>query len=159
MKSYSEEIIINSPLEVVSDLFAAIEHYPEWQPDLKDYQTFSGLPLQDGAKTRMVYREGKHDDVKMVETIIENKLPHFIKIKYSTDGVISYQTHSFEALNATSAKYRVDTEYDLDGLMKVLSIFTPNHFKNQTRDFMEAFKIFAENKTQGAITGSTPAHD
>lgn len=145
MKSYSEEITIDKPLPEVVRLFTAIEYFPEWQPDLQEYQTFRGTPLEEGAKTRLVYREAKNDTVKMVETILENNLPSNIKFKHSTDGVISYQNHIFSETE-DGTLYRVDSEYDVDGLMKILNILSPNHFPKQTRRFMESFKEFAEKQ-------------
>lgn len=145
MKSYSEEITIEKPRSEVTRLFVAIDQFMKWQPDLTDYQTFQGNPLEEGAKSRLVYREGRGDNIKMVETILENNLPENLKFRHSTDGVVNYQNHIFEDKGDTTL-YRVDSEYDLDGLMKVMNIFTPNHFPKQTRKFMESFKEFVEKQ-------------
>ena len=144
MKQYTEEIAIQKPLEEVTRLFAAIEHFPDWQPDLKDYITFRGDPMQDGARSRLMFSEGKHDNIKMVETVVENRLPEFIKLNYSTDGVLSHQTHSF-VQNSDGTIYSVHNEYDLEGWMRVMGFLNPGHFKHQTRAFMEAFKKFVES--------------
>lgn len=146
MNSYSEEITIERPVQEVVDLFAAIEHYPDWQPDLQDYVTFSGKPLQEGAKSRMVFRENSHDNVKMVEEILENRLPGMLRVKYATDGIISYQTHIFRPANEGATLYRIETENDLEGLMKVMGVLNPSHFKKQTLKFMESFKEFVESR-------------
>lgn len=144
MKSFSEEITIYKSQSEVIALITAIEHYPKWQPDLIDYQTFSGVPLEAGAKTRLVYREGKNDNIKLVETVVENNLPHSLKFKHSTEGVISFHNHIFTATEPGQTLYRMECEYDFDGLMKVMSIFTASHFKKQVQKFMESFKAFVE---------------
>ena len=145
MKTFSEEITIAKPRKKVIELITSIEHYPNWQPELKDYQTFKGVPLEEGAKSKLVYSEKKHENIKLVETVLENKLPGNLKFKHSTEGVISYHNHIFID-QGDSTLYRMECEYDFDGLMKVLSIFTPNHFKKQVLNFMESFKAFAEGK-------------
>lgn len=146
MKSYSIEMTINRPAEETGNLFGAIDRYPEWQPDLNDYKTFEGEPGQSGAKSRLVFKDGKNDNVKMVEHIKENNLPHSFKVRYSTDGVTSYQTHTFKDDGAGGTLYHTDNEIDLDGLMKVMNIFSPKHFEKRTREFMESFKEFAESR-------------
>ncbi len=146
MKSYSTEITINKPLHEVTRLFTAIEHYPDWQPNLDEYNTFEGAPTQTGAKSKIVYKEGRNDDVKMVETVLQNDLPEMYRVKISTDGVISYQDHSFIQEGENQTSYRIETRYDLDGLMTLMNILNPNHFKKQTEEFMDSFKKFAESR-------------
>ncbi len=143
MKSFTEEITIAKPRHEVIEIIQSIEHYPEWQPELKDYQTFKGMPLEEGAKTRLVYSEGRHENVKLVETVVENNLPDNLKFRHSTEGVLSYHNHIFID-NGDSTLYKMECEYDFDGLMQVLSIFTPNHFKKQVIKFMESLKNYAE---------------
>lgn len=145
MKNFTEEITINKPRNEVMELITAIEHYPKWQPDLVEYNTFKGIPLEPGAKTRLVYSEGRNDNIKLVETVVENNLPRNIKFKHSTEGVISFHNHIFSE-KEDSTIYRMECDYAFDGLMKVLSIFTAGHFKKQIRKFMESFKIFAESR-------------
>lgn len=151
MKKYSNEITIARPVEEVCKYFTDIQYFTNWQPDLLDYNTFEGKPCEAGAKSRVVYREGKNDDVKMVETVLENNLPDNYKVKYSTDGVISHQIHHFEEAEDGSTYYRIDTEQDFEGLVKVLNIFSPDHFKHQTQRFMESFKNFVENTRAEAV--------
>ncbi len=145
MKTFTEEILIAKPRKELIELITTIEHYPKWQPDLVDYNTFKGVPLEPGAKTRLVYREGRNDNIKLVETVVENNLPENLKFKHATAGIISYHNHIFED-NGESTLYTMECDYDFDGLMKVLSIFTASHFKSQVKKFMESFKAFAESK-------------
>ncbi len=145
MKKFFEEITIDKPRTELVKLISTIEHYPKWQPDLVEYNTFKGVPLTAGAKTKLVYREGRNDNIKLVETVVENNLPDNIKFKHSTEGIISYHNHIFID-NGDTTTYRMECEYDFDGLMKVLSIFTAGHFQTQVKKFMESFKTFAESQ-------------
>lgn len=146
MTTYSNELVIDRPLNEVVKLFQDTDKFTEWQPDLIEYDTYEGDPCCAGSKSRLRYKSSKHDDIKMVETVLESNLPEKYKVKYDTDGVQTYQNNHFEEGPSGKTIYRMDSEYDTEGLMKIMDHVNPSYFKKQTDEFMNSFKEYAEKK-------------
>ncbi len=144
MKKYTHEAIINRPIEEVIELFIKPEYFTDWQPDLKDYEVYEGQPCTTGAKARLRYATNDGDSILLREIVQENGLPQFYKVRYDTDGVHLYQTNWFEDAGGGKTLYRVENQFNTEGLMTVVSWFQPNHFKKQGEKLVESFKEYAE---------------
>lgn len=146
MTEYTKEIVIEKPMHEVVQLFGHHRNFTEWQPDLVEYDTFEGDPCCEGAKSRLKYKKGSGDFVKMVETVEKSNLPEEYKVKYDTDGVNTYQSHHFEAVTDHKTLYRLHAKYETDGLMKVAKALHLDHFEKDTENFVKSFKQYAEKK-------------
>lgn len=146
MTEYTKEAVIEKPMHEVVQLFGDHRNFTEWQPELVAYDTFEGDPCCEGARSRLKYDKGRGGSVKMVEKVLKSDLPEEYRVEYDTDGVKNYQTHHFEAINEDKTMYRVKSEYDTDGLMKIASKLNLDHFEKDTENFVQSFKHYAEKK-------------
>ena len=55
---YSNEVIINLPLNRVMELFDSEENLFKWQPELISFEHFSGEKGEVGAKSKLKYKNG-----------------------------------------------------------------------------------------------------
>lgn len=147
MKEYSHEVIINRPIDEVITLFTKPEHFTKWQPNLSEYEVYEGDPCctESKARIRMEFKRG--DDLKMVETVVENNLPENYEVRYNSEGINIKQFNHFEEAGGGKTLYRVSQQYNTDGLMKLVKLFKPNYFEKQSERFVKAFKDYAERQS------------
>ena len=74
MKAYTVAIEIDLPRDRVIELFDNPDNLFKWQTGLQSFDHLSGEPGQPGAKSKFVYRSGKHT-IELIETVTERKLP------------------------------------------------------------------------------------
>ena len=72
MRPYTVEIEIELPRDKVIELFNSSENLFKWQTGLQSFEHVSGEPGQDGAKSKLVYINGKHH-IELIETVTENE--------------------------------------------------------------------------------------
>lgn len=71
---YTNEVIINAPVNRVIELFDNADNMKEWQPGLVSFEHLSGTPGQVGAKSKLKYKMGNRE-IEMIETITVKNLP------------------------------------------------------------------------------------
>jgi hypothetical protein len=143
---YSNEILINLPMNRVIELFDNPQNMLHWQPNLVSFEHLSGTPGQPGAKAKLTYKRGKQRN-EMIETVTVRDLPKEFSGTYELKGTICNVKNSFEAIDANTTKYSSDTEFILNGfVMKAIGFLMPGAFKKQTQQYMVYFKTFAEKQ-------------
>lgn len=141
---YTVEITIDLPRKRVVELFNNPDNMPKWMNGLESFEHISGEPGQPGAKSRLVFNEGKRV-IEMVETIHTNNLPEEMTGSYETNGVVNNMVVQFKELDENSTKYIAYQEFIFSGLfMKLMGLLMPGAFKKQSMKYMESFKKFAE---------------
>ncbi len=141
---YSNEVIINLPIQKVVELFDNPNNLKYWQPGLQSFEHLSGETGKPGAKSRLKYKMGKRD-VEMIETITVRNLPHEFSGTYEMKGVFNEIKNKFVAVDANTTKYIAESEFKMSGFMKIIGWLMPGAFKKQSQKFLDDFKTFAEN--------------
>jgi carbon monoxide dehydrogenase subunit G len=72
---FTQEIIIDKPIDIVVGLFDNPEHMDKWMEGLISFQNISGQQGQPGAKSKLRFKMGNRE-IEMIETIIVRNLPH-----------------------------------------------------------------------------------
>ena len=142
---YSVSVEIDQPIDTVVSLFNSAENLYEWQEGLKSLEHLGGKPGEPGAQTRMHFKLGKREIV-LVETIVENNLPHSFIANYDAGTVKSTSSVRFEKISENLTRYTTDEEFHFKGFMKLMGWLMPGAFKKQTLKNLTAFKNFAESK-------------
>ena len=142
---FSNEIIINLPVERVTKLFDNPDYLKEWQPGLISFENISGEPGRPGAKSKLKYKMGNRE-IEMIETVIENNLPQEFTGTYQAKGVYNEVRNHFIPLDENHTRYISECEFKFSGFMKIMAFLMPGAFKKQSYKFMEQFKIFAEGE-------------
>ena len=141
---YSNEVVINLPLEKVITLFDSEENLFKWQPELLSLEHLSGEKGKAGSKTTMKYKMGKRE-IDMIETITLNDLPREFTAIYEAKGVWNEMKNVFEEIDAKSTLWRSDSYFKFSGFMKLMGFFMPGAFKKQSQQALDRFKAFAES--------------
>ncbi len=142
---YSVELDINLPVEKVISLFDNTENMYKWMEGLQSFEALEGTPGEVGAKSRMVFLEGKRE-IEMVETITVKNLPDEFTATYEAKGLYNIVENHFVAKGEHQTQYITVQDFQFTGFMKLMAVFMPGAFKKQSMKHMEAFKIFAENE-------------
>ena len=140
---YSNEVIINLPLNRVMELFDSEENLFKWQPELISFEHFSGEKGEVGAKSKLKYKMGKRE-VEMTETITVKDLPNEFSGTYEAKGVWNEVKNYFEAVDEHSTKWQSDCQFEFSGFMKLIAFFMPGTFRKQSQKYLDQFKAFAE---------------
>jgi len=143
---YSNEVIINLPLNRVMELFDSEENLFKWQPELISFEHLSGEKGAVGAKSKLRYKMGKRE-VEMTETITVKNLPKEFTGTYEAKGVWNEVKNYFEALDAHSTRWYSDCHFEFSGFMKLIAFFMPGTFKKQSQKYLDQFKAFAEGES------------
>lgn len=140
---YTNEIIIDAPIEKVVKLFEDPKNIKEWQPGFISMEVISGSPGKEGSKTKMRYKMGKRD-VEMIETITVNNLPKEFSGTYEAKGVFNLVNNYFEELPDGKTKYWSISEFQFKGFMKLIGFLFPGAFKKESQKYLVQFKEFVE---------------
>lgn len=140
---YTNETIINKPLDLVIKLFDNAENMKKWQPDLQSYELLEGNSGQIGAKMKLVYKIGKRT-MEMVETITSKNHPDEFGGYYEMNGAKNIVLNRFIDLGNGTTKWISESEFILSGFMKIMGWIMPGTFKKQSQAIMDRFKAFAE---------------
>ena len=81
---YTTEIEIYAPIEKVAALLADHSQMKYWIKELQSYEPISGVPQQEGTKTRMKIKAGK--EIELTETITKVEFPHRFTARYEMNG-------------------------------------------------------------------------
>lgn len=141
---YSNQVIINKPIQTVIELFDSVENLKEWQPGLISFDHISGVAGQEGAKSRLKYKMGKRE-IEMIETITRKNLPQEFSGTYEAKNVWNEVKNFFEEKNEGQTLMRSESEFRFTGIMKLFGWIMPGAFKKESQKFLEQFRQFVEN--------------
>ena len=141
---YSTEVIINLPRSRVIELFDNTENIYKWQQGLKSFETISGNPGQEGARSSMVY-ESRKGDLNMTETITKRNFPDEFHTIYESRGVYNEMYNYFSEVETNKTIWRTESVFKFRGFMALMAPFMKTAFSSNTLLNMEHFKTFAEN--------------
>ena len=103
MKPYTLQVDINLPRDRVIELFDDPDNLAKWQTGLQSFEHLSGEPGQPGAKSRMIYQNGKHR-IELIETVTERNLPDEFNGTYEWSGGSNTLRNRFIELGQTRPK-------------------------------------------------------
>ena len=153
MKPYTVSIEIDLPRDQVIKLFDNAENMVHWQTGLQSFEHLSGEPGQVGAKSKLVYLNGKHR-IELIETITSRNLPVEFNGTYEWDGGMNTLVNRFVEVTPNKTRWESDCSYQFKSLfLKAMGMVVPGTFKKQNMKFLENFKAFAE--TGASVTDRT----
>ena len=101
---YTQEIEIALPRSRVVELFDDPENLPKWQEGLQSFELVSGEAGQVGAKSRLVYKQGRRT-IELIETIIRRDLPDAFDGAYEARGVYNLSENRFTEIGPDRTKW------------------------------------------------------
>lgn len=142
---YTNEVLIEKPLDKVLELFDSEENLFKWQPELLSFEHLTGNKGEVGAKSRLKYKMGSRE-VEMIETITAKNLPDEFNGTYEAKGVWNEVKNSFIPMDEKTTKWVSESHFEFSGFMKIIAFLMPGSFKKQSQKYLDMFKAFAESQ-------------
>ena len=138
-------IIVNQPLDRVVELFANPKYLGEYQDGFVSKQLISGTQGQNGAVSKMLYKDGKRE-MELTETIVDNQLPEKFEANYHHKHMDNMMRCYFIPQGDHQTLYETEIEYTAfrGFLPKIMATLFPGMFKRQVQGWLDNFKAFAE---------------
>jgi hypothetical protein len=144
MEPYTVEMEIDLPREQVIELFDNPDNMYKWLKGLQSFELISGDPGQPGARSKMVYLNGKRQ-FEMTEIVTRNDLPDAMDGRYEWAGGQNTVHNRFVILGPDKTMWKSTCNYQCTSLlMKVIGAFFPGVFRKQSLSAMQSFKAFCE---------------
>ena len=142
---FNGSIDIKQSKEKVAEFFADPAYLKEYQEGFEKKELLQGEAGQNGAISKMYYRNGKYEMV-LTETIINNNLPDSFEALYHHKHMDNTMKCTFTELENGMTRYETDVEYTrIDWVMpRLIAILFPGMYKKPARRWMENFKSFVE---------------
>ena len=117
---YSEEIVIDSNIDKVIDLFDNPRNMKQYMYGFESYTVIKGNINEIGTVSEIkinFYDNGKKESkIIMIEEILSNNLPIEKKVQYTSNGILNIVTNRFEK--------SLITKLDLSIIRSLFSIHT-----------------------------------
>lgn len=145
MKPYTVVIEIALPRDRVIALFDDPDNLCKWQAGLQSFTHLSGQPGQPGARSKLVFRNGKQT-IELIETVTDRNLPDEFNGTYEWNGGKNTLRNRFLELGPNRTRWESTCEYQFTSwMLKLMGLFAPGMFRKQNRKFLENFKAFCEH--------------
>ena len=147
---YSEEIVINSNIEKVIDLFDNPYNMKQYMYGFESYTIVKGNINEIGtiSEININFNDNgkKESKIIMIEEILSNSLPTEKKLQYTSNGILNIVTNKFVKISENETKFINKQEFVFNTYMKLLFYFSKSSLKFQTRLYLNNFKDFVENQ-------------
>ena len=144
---YTLAVEIKKPIQEVIEKFDNSDNMFKWMPGLIAFEHLSGTSSEVGAKSKLVFENGKRK-VELIETITHKNLPHEFFGTYETKGVFNKIEVRFKEIDASTTLYESTQEFNFTGFMKLMSFIMPSSlFKKESMKYIDGFKKFAESNS------------
>ena len=120
-------------------------------PATKEIILISGEEKKEGAKYKIIISAAK-ESVEIIGTLVDNNLPHKLKMIYEMPGIINTMEQKHEEIDDNKTLIINKQKFQFSGFMKIISFFEPEGFnieafQEQTNIYLRSFKNFAEKES------------
>ena len=147
---YSEEIVIDSNIDKVIDLFDNPRNMKQYMYGFESYTVIKGNINEIGTvseiKINFIDNGKKESKIIMIEEILSNNLPIEKKVQYTSNGILNIVTNRFEKISDNKTRFINNQEFVFNTYMKLLFYFSKSSLKYQTKLYLNNFKDFVENQ-------------
>lgn len=140
-------IEIEGNLESVAATWSNEAYFHHWQDGFQVKQVLSGRSGEVDCRSEIIYSQGK-SSMKLVETVLSNKLPHSFSASYEHRHMDNLLTTEFRAIDDNLTKLTYEVEYTaFRGVVpRLMAFFVPGVFKRQVQKWLVQFKKFVEEE-------------
>lgn len=142
---FTSSVDLNVPMDKAVSLYTNPLYFKEWQDGFISYEHISGTPRQAGAKSKIIYVNGKHK-IELIETIQIMNLPSEMAALYEHKHMVNTLITNFSELPDRKTRLTTSVGYTkFIGIMpKLMALVMPGMFKKQSQKWLDQFKVFAE---------------
>jgi uncharacterized membrane protein len=142
---YTSRLEINAPFDKVVKLWQDETQYHKWQTGFVSKELISGSKGGVGAKSKIIFEDKMK--IELIETILENNLPHSFKGLYEHEKMDNTNTTKFEDLGDKTVMISEIDYLEFKGIMmKIIGLLFKSKFREQSEKWMEQFKLLAEKQ-------------
>jgi len=143
---FKQELMINRPRNEVWMAFTHAEYLKKWQPTLIRVELVNGEPGQEGAVSRLTYRE-REREFTLVENINRCIQPDQFDVTYENEFTSNPMKNKFIEQGEIETLWIVEAEYKFKTLlMKILGPGMKKNYVARTLGDMERFKEMVESQ-------------
>jgi hypothetical protein len=141
------QVEIDLPRKRVVELFDNVNNLKYWQEGFVSFEHLSGEEGQPGAKSKLIYKQGKRS-IELIETITTRNLPDEFHGMYDHENMRNSMKNYFTELTPKKTGWDAELDYTIKkGLMlRVMAAVAPGMFRKQSQKWMDNFKKWAEEK-------------
>lgn len=147
---YSEEIVINSNIEKVIQVFDNPHNMKEYMHGFESYTIIKGNLNEIGTISEININfndNGKRKSkIIMIEEVLSNNLPIEKKLQYTSSGILNIVTNKFEKISENETRFINEQEFIFNIYMKLLFYFSKSSLMYQTKLYLNNFKDFVEKQ-------------
>lgn len=140
---YTISNIIHKPLADVISKFVEPEGAKHWMDGLQKIERISGKPLEVGSESNFYFLH-KGKEMKIAETVLEQKLPESVKFGYQSPMGYNEVELVFEEQADGSVKQINHSYFEMKGIMKYIGFLFKGVFKKQSMTYLNGFKSYVE---------------
>ena len=142
---YQNRIELEKDIQAVVSVFSDRHQIADWQRGFISMEEKKGEPGANGSTAELTYNN-RGREMKMMETITDNGLPHHFHGHYEMPGIRNIQRNFFDDLGHGRTLWRSETEFQFDSFaMRLMGKLMPGMFKKTSQRFMDDFKDWIEN--------------
>jgi hypothetical protein len=144
---FKGSIDINKPQQIVAELFADPDNLKEYQDGFQKKELISGQMGQEGAVSRMYYKDAKRE-MELLETITSNRLPDSFEASYQHKFMDNTMKCRFVPIDNNKTRYEYEFEYTRISwvIPRLIAILFPGIYRKQGEKWMDQFKAFVEKQ-------------
>jgi hypothetical protein len=116
----------------------------KWQPTLTAFEPVLGTPGQEGAVSKLTYREDGRDIV-LVETVTVRREPEEFGGTYESDMATNVIHNRFEPEGPWTTRWSVTVDFQFHGFWRFLGPLFKGAIARRTKADLERFKTMLES--------------
>ena len=138
------DYVLGRKREEVWKAFDNPHNMKKWQPTLVAFEPLSGTPGQEGAVSKLTYREDGRLIV-LTETVTTRREPGEFGGTYESDMATNVIHNRFEREGPWTTRWSVTVDFRFRGLWRLLGPLFKRVIAKRTRADLERFKTMLES--------------
>lgn len=135
---FTQEVVLDQPIERVRVLTSDPAHLHRWQPDLVSITPHGETPGAVGSTATLTYRK-----FTLEETVLAANADERIS-RYETRGMVHTITNRYSAIDDQRTLLVCDNEFQLSGLLKLGRRMLEKSLREQVERNVGNFKAFID---------------
>ncbi|HEX7304599.1 SRPBCC family protein [Lentzea sp.] len=135
---FTEEVVLDQPIDRVRELTSDPGHLHHWQPDLVSITQHSDTPGAPGSTATLRYRKFTLEETVLSATADERVT------RYRTTGMVHTITNRFSVVDDRHTLLVCDNEFELSGIMRLAGRVLEKSLREQVERNVGNFKAFID---------------
>ncbi len=135
---FTEQVVLDKPIDQVRALTSDPGHLRHWQPDLVSITSHDGTPGAAGSTATLKYRR-----FTLEETVLSATADERVS-RYRTTGMVHTITNRYSVVDDEHTLLVCDNEFELSGLLELGRRVLEKSLREQVERNVRNFKAFID---------------